>query len=263
MGKRARAWLALTGVCLLGGIGSDAAHAQSGTFDRNAIVIDPAHGGADGGVQLSSRLLEKDVTVALAIHLRALLTAKGFTVAMTRDDDGNGGGPDQRAAFANRSHAVACLVLHASGGARGVALGTSSLGTSLMQPQESGSKSGAAVPWDRAQEAYVFQSVRLADEVRTELMQAKIQVTMMRVVMRPLDNLTCPAISAEIGLLPVGGGDLNDPSANAYLQRVAESLADALVRWRSLAQPPVDLSQPDAAPRVDERTGAGVVEGDH
>jgi len=250
-------------VLLLAGAGASgiegvAAEAQAIAFDRNAIVIDPAHGGADGGVRINDRLLEKDVTVALAIRLRSLLSARGFKVTMTRDDVVSGGDLDQRAEMANRSHAVACLVLHASGSTNGVALGTSSLGTSLMRPQaEAGRRrAAAAVPWDHAQEAYVLQSGRLANEIGAALTGAKIPVALMRVVMRPLDNLTCPAISVEIGALPGQMPDLTQANDVAYLERVAESVADALVRWRSLAQPPVDLNQPDAAPRVEERAGA-------
>jgi hypothetical protein len=56
-------------------------------------------------------------------------------------------------------------------------------------------------------------------------------VTMMRVVLRPLDNLMCPAISIEVGTHA-------EPGEDATRQRLAESIADALTRWRSEAQAP-------------------------
>ncbi len=50
------------------------------------IVIDPGHGGIDGGTTLSG-LLEKDVNLYIAKKLKSYLQEKGFEVKMTRDKD--------------------------------------------------------------------------------------------------------------------------------------------------------------------------------
>ena len=52
------------------------------------IVIDPGHGGRDGGSSTRSGLLEKDLTLDIGLKLRDLLVADGeFEVVMTRDTD--------------------------------------------------------------------------------------------------------------------------------------------------------------------------------
>ena len=51
------------------------------------VVIDPGHGGADPGAVAASGLLEKDVTLAIALHLERLLQGAGVHVVLTRRDD--------------------------------------------------------------------------------------------------------------------------------------------------------------------------------
>ena len=49
------------------------------------IVIDPGHGGKDPGALGSSNLQEKGIVLSISRKLREVLTAKGYTVLMTRD----------------------------------------------------------------------------------------------------------------------------------------------------------------------------------
>jgi N-acetylmuramoyl-L-alanine amidase len=52
------------------------------------IVVDPGHGGAVGGAQSPSGLLEKDVSLQVARRVRTLLEKElGAQVLMTRDED--------------------------------------------------------------------------------------------------------------------------------------------------------------------------------
>lgn len=51
------------------------------------ILIDPGHGGSDPGCMAKNGLLEKEVTLAVALRLRDVLTQAGASVRMTRDKD--------------------------------------------------------------------------------------------------------------------------------------------------------------------------------
>ena len=51
------------------------------------IVIDPGHGGNDAGAIGPTGVMEKNVTLKVALELRKLLEAEGATVIMTRDSD--------------------------------------------------------------------------------------------------------------------------------------------------------------------------------
>ncbi|WP_034328437.1 N-acetylmuramoyl-L-alanine amidase family protein [Alkaliphilus transvaalensis] len=51
------------------------------------IVIDPGHGGIDGGTHYKTEILEKDINLDIALKLRKELEKKGATVIMTRETD--------------------------------------------------------------------------------------------------------------------------------------------------------------------------------
>jgi N-acetylmuramoyl-L-alanine amidase len=213
-------------------------------MDRDLVVLDPAHGGQDAGATLGDKIYEKDVTLAIAARLRATLTAAGFTVVATRDSDSVDPNPmtsDQRAEIANRAHALACLVIHATASGPGVHLYTSAL-----QPPEEDSSSNVPltprvafvpVPWEQAQAASVSQSLRLAGDLSAALGKANLPVVSGREPVRPLDNLECPAVAIELAPLPVAGSDATPVTDAEYQQRVAATLTAALQAWRGHVDP--------------------------
>ena len=68
-------WLAVFGLVLAGLLP-----------ERRVIVIDPGHGGIDGGTS-SGDLLEKDVNLRMGHILREVLEARQYQVVMPRTDD--------------------------------------------------------------------------------------------------------------------------------------------------------------------------------
>ena len=55
--------------------------------NSRVIIIDPGHGGFDGGAVGANGTIEKDVNLAISLKLRDMLTDAGLTVVMTRDTD--------------------------------------------------------------------------------------------------------------------------------------------------------------------------------
>ncbi|OLO27136.1 N-acetylmuramoyl-L-alanine amidase CwlD [Alkalihalophilus pseudofirmus] len=51
------------------------------------IILDPGHGGPDGGAVSKDGLLEKDVTLDISLELRDYLQEAGALVLMTREED--------------------------------------------------------------------------------------------------------------------------------------------------------------------------------
>ena len=51
------------------------------------IIIDPGHGGIDGGAVGPNNILEKDINLEIAFILRDLFAVNGFEVVMTREED--------------------------------------------------------------------------------------------------------------------------------------------------------------------------------
>jgi N-acetylmuramoyl-L-alanine amidase len=113
------------------------------------ICLDPGHGTApDVGRQLepigpgSTQLKVKDpggapgeapVALAIARRTRALLLARGYRVAMTRDGIGYRGGNRERARFCNARGAGLMLRIHADGSADPAAHGISTLVPALRR----------------------------------------------------------------------------------------------------------------------------------
>jgi N-acetylmuramoyl-L-alanine amidase len=72
-----------------------------GRIDGNRIiVIDPGHGGADAGTAHNG-LVEKRLTLDIALRLRSLLVAQGWDVRMTRETDIDPVSPALLTAFAS------------------------------------------------------------------------------------------------------------------------------------------------------------------
>ena len=197
---------------------------------RTIIFLDPAHGGPDPGAHLPNNLLEKDLTLAFATRLRAQLSAANFAVISTRDADPTVPFPtDQRAEIANHAHPAACLILHATSSGTGVHLVTSALTPNDLDDPH------APIPWNTAQSASVAQSLTLANEIGLSLQRAKLPVILSQASIRPVDNLTCPAIALEIA--PLGAGDNQTPITDAnYQQNIAKAITDALTNWRTRQQ---------------------------
>ena len=53
----------------------------------DVILIDPGHGGMDGGASSDSGTTEKDINLAIAFQIKELAEADGWKVVMTREED--------------------------------------------------------------------------------------------------------------------------------------------------------------------------------
>lgn len=54
--------------------------------ESGIIVIDPGHGGIDGGT-VKDGVLEKEINLDISKKLKSILEQKGYTIIMTRDED--------------------------------------------------------------------------------------------------------------------------------------------------------------------------------
>jgi N-acetylmuramoyl-L-alanine amidase len=213
-------------------------------FRPTTIVIDPGHGASDNGSRISDTIVEKDVTLALALRLRSLLTARGFNVVLTRDDDKatNPTPPfapltlDDRAGIANHERPSACLLIHATGAGTGVHLYTSELTPASGELP--------AAPWLSLQAPWVPDSQSLASRIANALNRSHLPLVNGSASVRPLDSLTCPALVLELAPRTASADTIND---DAYQQTVAQATANALILWKDHVQPPPRLAPPAPA----------------
>jgi len=195
------------------------------------IFLDPAHGGPETGASLGNNILEKDVALAFAQRLRSALASAGFTVVATRDSDLATPLPtDQRAEAANRAHALACIVVHATASGTGVHLYTSSLPPAPLS-DNSGTDATTPftpTPWESAQAGFVDRSHQLSDVLKATLAKARLPVVTGNAPLRPLDNLMCPAVAVEIA----PNSASVSASDSAYQQQIVFAVATAIQLWR-------------------------------
>lgn len=188
---------------------------------RYFAVVDASHGGEDHGETLSTALLEKDVTVALARSLRQELQSRGISTLVLRDSDANLS-VDQRAIYANAGRAAIYIALHAASSGKGVRVYTALL-------PFGGDDHGLFRSWTTAQHDALSLSQSTASAVAGELQKRQVPVRALAAPLRPLNNVTGPAIAVE---LAPEGSDVNQLMAPDYQQLVTSAVATAIAAAR-------------------------------
>jgi N-acetylmuramoyl-L-alanine amidase len=187
---------------------------------RVFAVIDPAHGGDERGATLSDKLVEKDVTLAFARRIRQELETRGISALVLRDPD-NTVSLDQRAAAANAAHPAIYISVHATGDGSGVRVFTALI-------PAGGDNRGAFLAWDRAQASFLMTSQSAASSVASEL-RKKVAVRILASPLRPLNNVTTPALAIEVA---PEEGDITELTSADYQQLVATGVVNGLVAVR-------------------------------
>jgi len=189
-------------------------------------VIDPAHGGNEGGEQLSPQLAEKDITLAIAGRLLQELKSRGMNATLLRSSDVTLTA-DQRASGANRSGATVYIAVHAVSLGSGIRVYTSLL-------PEGDSSRGPFLDWQTAQSGYRDSSRTAAESVAAEVARRQLRTRTLVVPLRPLNNVAMAAIAVEVA----PRDSIADLSSPAYQQTVAESVATGLAGVRDRLKRP-------------------------
>ena len=184
-------------------------------------MVDPAHGGSERGAALTDTLAEKDVTLGFARLLRHELEVRGFAVALLRDAD-TSSTLDQRAAAANVARAGIYISLHATSQGSGARVYTALL------PVE-GPSQGAFHAWNAAQSPALPVSRIVAAAIVAEMQKREFPVRASSASLRPLNNVSMPAVAVELAPGTDGVADLTNAN---YQQRAASAIADAVVSVR-------------------------------
>jgi N-acetylmuramoyl-L-alanine amidase len=185
------------------------------------VVIDPGHGGSEGGAALGD-FMEKDFNLALARRLRAELEGRGLRAILLRDSDTDLT-LEQRALMANGAHAAVYVGVHAALSGAGVRVYTASL---ELPPQ----KPGAFLPWEVAQAAYLDASSALARAIADELAKRQVPAAEMAAPLRPLNNVAAAAVAIEVAPPP---NDVQGLASPVYQQSICSAIAGALTSVRA------------------------------
>jgi N-acetylmuramoyl-L-alanine amidase len=189
---------------------------------RYFAIVDASHGGADRGEALSPTLAEKDVTLAFAHLLRQELESRGISTLILRDSDANLS-IDDRASFANTTHAAIYVALHATSTGHGVRLYTS------MLPYSQSEDRGPFRSWQTAQSCSISISQLAAASLADSLKKIEIPVRTLTAPLRPLNNVVTAAIAVEVAPPASEVSALTSPD---YQQLIAGALANGIFAMR-------------------------------
>jgi len=204
------------------GVTSGAAVPPSNVSIRRILaIVDPAHGGTERGATLTDSLEEKNVTLGFARLLRHELERQGFAVVMLREGD-DSLSLDQRAGSANAAHGGIYISLHAASEGSGARVYTALLPVA-------GQDRGPFHAWNAAQSPALPVSQIAAAAIVGEMQKHQLTARGYAASLRPLNNLSMPAVAVELAPGPNGVADL--PSAN-YQQKVAAAIADGILSIR-------------------------------
>jgi N-acetylmuramoyl-L-alanine amidase len=195
---------------------------QSAPARRYFAVVDASHGGGDKGEAISTTLAEKDITITLAQSLRQELESRGIPTLLLRDSDANLT-LDQRASSANASHAAIYIALHAASSGRGVRIFTA------LFPYGEDDR-GPFASWTTAQRPSLPLSQTAASAVVAELQRRQIPVRNLSAPLRPLNNITVPALAVEVA---PQGSDARQLTAPDYQQLITSAVATAVAASRN------------------------------
>jgi N-acetylmuramoyl-L-alanine amidase len=189
---------------------------------RYFAIIDASHGGNDRGEALSTTLAEKDVTLAFARRLRQELENRGIPTLVLRDSDANLS-LDDRAYYANTTHAAVYVALHAASNGRGVRLYTALL------PYTSEEDHGPFRSWTTAQRSALALSQATATSVAAELKKQQVPVRTLTAPLRPLNNIVTAAIAIEVA----PQSDVSQLTSPDYQQQIASAVANGILNIRA------------------------------
>ena len=190
---------------------------------RYFAVVDASHGGTDRGEALSPTLAEKDVTLAVARQLRQELESRGISTLVLRDSDASLS-LDDRAFFANTTHAAIYIALHAASSGHGVRLYTA------MLPYADAEDRLPFRAWSNAQSSFIPLSQQTAGSIAETLRRIQVPVRILTAPLRPLNNVVTAAIAVEIAPPASDVSALNSPD---YQQLIAGAVANGIGAVRS------------------------------
>jgi N-acetylmuramoyl-L-alanine amidase len=211
------------------------------------VVLDPGHGGADSGAMCGT-IMEKDLTLDVALRAELLLRLKGYTTVLTRDSD-RYLSLAERTAIGNHADDSLFISIHFNDGQRATASG--------VETYYAGQSAGRAgffswlSFWQRSASAPVaVKSESLARFIqaalveRTRALNRGIKSEQFYVIA----NVRHPAALVEGGFI-TNKADVTKLTTTEYRQQIAMAISDGVHRhWEAARRDEPTLTLAAARP---------------
>lgn len=188
------------------------------------IVIDPGHGGYDVGLVGGSGLIEKDLTLDIALRVeKALASRLGQTLFLTRREDIDLS-PGQRVALMHNTKGDLVVSIHL-----GAAASPNTHGAAIFYAPTPGATLARADSYGEDRGA---ESARLAGMLRDSLSKATGSAVqgMYEANVRLLNRVPVPGVLVEIGNLS-NPSDESLLALESYRDRVSAGIAEGIVAY--------------------------------
>ena len=216
--KFRRSIAALAIICIIAGIGfakRAVVPASANVTQMRCVIIDPGHGGFDGGAEAADGTLEKDINLEISLKIRDILRLSGFEVVMTRTvDTGTEDNPDKSISLRKKSDLKNRLALMSnSGDTVYVSIHLNKFTTSAAR--------GAQVFYSPN-----FENAKILGECIQSAVVKNLQPDNHRTVKRGYDstfllkNAKVPAVIVECGFLS-NKADLENLKSEEYQKKMA------------------------------------------
>jgi N-acetylmuramoyl-L-alanine amidase len=264
-GKAGRGRLLLSLIILAGltrpafpqAAGDPGARSRSDARKPRTVVIDPGHGGIELGAKGKLGSVEKDITLAIALKLKAMIEKNmAFQVVLTRDKDMDV--PlESRSAIANNQKADVFISIHTNSSRQKSAEGSETffLSTGATPDEEirrlaylennssrieghvdkTSEDDVKMILWDMAQTAYIRQSSQLAEMIQAEL-NSLLRTRNRGIKQAPFKVLTgaaCPAVLVEAAFIS-NPEEEKKLASDAFQASVAEAIYRGLTKYLQL-----------------------------
>ena len=199
---------------------------EGATGEDYQIIIDPGHGGADGGAAGVTGVQEAPINLAVARKLRLVLALCGVDALMTRTDETTLADPEAQTISAKKVTDIknrVAFINQVPGG----------LLVSIHQNMYTQSQySGAQVFWSPTQ-----HSQDLAEYTQTVLRQAlnpdnRRMAKQAEAGIYLMNHITCPGVLVECGFLS-NPAEEQLLAREDYQTRLAAAIAAALLGWQA------------------------------
>lgn len=197
-------------------------HAEEPVY---TVVLDPGHGGADGGAVGTDGTLEKDLNLAISLLLREKLEARGIRVILTREIDDD---TDGRSGFHKKEDLQARVTV-------GNTPQTDLYVSIHINASESSKDQGFQVWYGKNN----LQGQTLAEEITKQVEEAQI-CTRIRVVKQVPDTLyifrmlQVPNVLVECGFI-TNRADLYKLQQEEFRGKLCESICNGITEYLSQA----------------------------
>ncbi|MEE0771667.1 MAG: N-acetylmuramoyl-L-alanine amidase [Anaerovoracaceae bacterium] len=199
--------------------------------ERPTVVIDPGHGGIDGGAQATDGTAEKDINLKISLKLKTLLEKEGVRVVMTRDEDEALYDDGQEGAI----RTLKTSDMHERKRIIDDADADLAISVHLNSFTQDSSVKGAQVFYPSAGDERIVEKSSLAAEMIQDGLNKNINTDKKRTELAKDDvyllrEASCPIVITECGFLS-NSEDLSNLKKDGFQKKISQSLRDSICRY--------------------------------